>query len=192
LRRRSRLKKLNNAALIFAEGFMKKLITLLALILSMALCASAASLNPRELVSSDGKSKLELPEGWNPATDLKKGAEFQARSDQGFFIGLVDSKEDLADPSLEHFTKGRVDHVLSSIQNGQATELKKTTLNGRPAFTSVVKGIVGELRITYLLTCVETSDSLIQLMGWSTNSKFEKVKPEIEAIVQSFKEKKTA
>ena len=127
-------------------------------------------------------------QGWQPVSDLKEGAEFQAKSASGFLIGLVDNKQDLVDATLESFAKGRQEHILSSTVGGQVSDLKNFSVNKMRATSAVIKGAVGNLRISYLLTCIEGKDYLYQLLGWSTNSKFEQVRPQIEGMAQSFRE----
>jgi len=145
-----------------------------------------------ELVdSSDGVTQLMKPKGWSVAKDLNAEATIQISEllPQRFAIVLSESKVDLAIKSLQEYsdiTRGAMRTTTTSYAEAERTDL---IINGMTAIRYRVDATVSATRVVYLHTVVEGKAHYHQLLAWTTASKFTSNRAELEAVINSFREK---
>ncbi len=142
----------------------------------------------RLLVSKDGRFSLTVPAGWTQAHSLNESAGIQARGLDGYAVVLSDVKEDLSDSSLEGFSRGRAQAIITNSNGGKMGPSSEVMIGGRRALQREINATVKGMNITYLLTVVETTKHLHQVLCWAAKSRFEGNRAEFEAISATLKE----
>ncbi|MEW6026573.1 MAG: hypothetical protein AB1599_04695 [Planctomycetota bacterium] len=153
---------------------------------------SAAAKEPVTITSDDGSAQITAPGNWKKRTDLHDDAMLQAADIVGenYIVVLPDSKADLEDGMN---INGHSDITRSSIMEN-IKDCKQTagpvmlTINGRPAVQYELRGVVSGVKIVYLHTTTDGNDKFYQILAWTMPSSYQKNKPVLESVVNSFKE----
>jgi hypothetical protein len=143
------------------------------------------------LVGSDGKTEIFLPDGWVEDNTLHDDAEIQAAkaSDEMYILVLSENKADFQGLTLakhSEITRGILTGNLTNPQVSEPTAV--TSVGGNPAVQYEIRGTINNINVIYLHTTVETANSYHQLLAWTLPSNFEQNQPELQQIIQSFRE----
>lgn len=144
------------------------------------------------VTSSDGLTQVTLPAGWRKGTDLHEEAELQvlARGKNAFAIVLTEPKDDF-DEGFTHTDHAELtfDKLLDGL--GEAEIVRgpdSLRIGGRAAVQYEVIGSVRSLRIVYLHTTVDGADSFHQILAWTTPSRIDRNRADLDTIIASFSE----
>jgi DnaJ-class molecular chaperone len=144
------------------------------------------------LVDPEKTIQISIPSGWKEDRDLHDSAELQAsnRKKELYVIVLSESKEDFQDMTLDRhseITRATLVKSLTEPQTSAATTLK---VNGHPAVQYEIRGFINNLSVIYLHTTVETEKNIHQILTWTLKSMYDKNKPALQKVTESFKEVK--
>lgn len=143
------------------------------------------------LVGSDGVSQITLPDGWVEDRELHDSAEIQAskRADEMYVIVLSENKADFQDLTLEQHSEITRGLLLQSLTDAEVTgPTAVTSVQGNPTLQYQIRGAIDGINVVYLHTTVETPDSYHQILAWTLPSQFEANDPQLQEIIQSFRE----
>ncbi|MGK7872348.1 MAG: hypothetical protein AB4426_03240 [Xenococcaceae cyanobacterium] len=165
--------------------------SLVILALMLGGCNTIESSQVKTVLSRDGLTQVVVPSGWKTQQDLHDDADIQVANtwDESYLIVLSDSKTDFEDITLEEHSQITSQILLENVKNAQvSSEPKELEINGRPAVQYEIRGSVDRIKIIYLHTTVDGKESFHQLVAWTLPSKFQKNRPVLESVINSFKE----
>ena len=132
---------------------------------------------------------ITVPSGWEEAEGLHDNAQIQAKSGnpEGYILIIAEDKSDFTDSmTLRDYydiIKSNFSNSLTDLELGSD---KPHKINGFDAIQIQIKGTASNVKLIYLVSCVETDEYFAQIITWTINSKFEEIKPEFESIINSF------
>jgi hypothetical protein len=143
------------------------------------------------LIGSDQQSQITLLNGWVEDRELHDSAEIQAskRGSEEYVIVLSENKADFQDLTIEQhseITRGLLVESLTEPEVTGPTDV--TTVGSNPALQYEIRGTIEGINVAYLHTTVETPTKYHQILAWTLPSSFERNEPELQQIIQSFKE----
>lgn len=143
------------------------------------------------LVGSDGQSQITLLNGWVEDRELHESAEIQAskRGSEEYIIVLSENKADFQNLSIEQhseITRGLLVESLTEPEITGPTDV--TTVGSNPAVQYEIQGTIEGINVAYLHTTVETPTKYHQILAWTLPSSFERNEPELQQVIQSFRE----
>ncbi|MBD2071559.1 hypothetical protein H6F93_29260 [Leptolyngbya sp. FACHB-671] len=143
------------------------------------------------LVGLDGQSQLTLLNGWVEDRELHESAEIQAskRGSEEYVIVLSENKADFENLTIEQhseITRGLLVESLTDPEITGPTDV--TTVGSNPAVQYEIQGTIEGINVAYLHTTVETPTKYHQILAWTLPSSFERNKPELQQVIQGFKE----
>ncbi len=142
------------------------------------------------LKSMDGQSQIILPRGWKEHRKLNDAAELQAAnlSKNLYVVVLTESKADFDHLTLEEHSTITRDRLLESLASFEVKGPWNLNIKGNPAIQFEIRGQAKNYNVVYLHTTVETAKNFYQILSWTSKSGFEKNRPELERVVDSFLE----
>lgn len=146
---------------------------------------------PKVVTSTDGVSQLSIPANWIVDNELKKDAELQVsdRAEEMYVIVLSESKTDFpANVTLDNHAELTRGIVVGNLTSPQSTAPVKMTINGRQAVQNEIRGTMNSVNLVYLHTTVETPKYFHQIVAWTLPSRYDKNRPRLQEVIQSFKE----
>lgn len=157
--------------------------------------ASNAASQATVLTATDGKSEIKLLPDWLDDPELNDKAQIQAsnRTRQMYLIVLVQNRRDLSNMTAADYAKITQGYLTNRLEESQVTAPTSVTQVGSapsyPAVQSAVRGSLNNIDVIYLHTVVETPTRFVQILAWTPPSAFEKNQPEMQQVIQSFREK---
>ena len=144
------------------------------------------------LMDPDKTIQVSIPSGWKEDRDLHDTAELQAsnRNKELYVIVLSESKEDFQDMTLEKHSEITRGTLVKSLTEPQTSAPTTITVNGDPALQYEIRGFINNLSVVYLHTTVETEKHIHQLLTWTLKSMYDRNKPVLQKVTESFKEVK--
>lgn len=173
------------------------LIVVMCCILSTAGCDKIAeglfsAKEPVTITSTDGKTQVITPGNWEKRTDLHDDAILQAANtrEENYIVVISDNKADLEDGMT---VEGHSDITRSTFLENvkgctQTAGPINLTINGRTAVQYELRGVVSGVKVVYLHTTADGDDQFYQILAWTLPSNYQKNKPILESVVNSFKE----
>ena len=146
---------------------------------------------PTTIVSSDGKSKLVVPEGFRSDDSLHDDAELEVSNiwEENYLVVLTESKLDFDDITVDEHSELTLGILLDSLGNARVEKgPKELEIHGRRALQYEVRGSIDGLRVVYLHTTVNGEDSFHQIVAWTLPSKFKENGPKMRKMIESFEE----
>lgn len=161
----------------------------LTIVLLAAFALSAAD-KTRVVVASDGKTQITVPTHWT-ALELNEAAEIQVgdEKDEAYLIVLNESKEDLNGWNLEKHSRVTLGSLLASLSFPTVSGPTAVKIGGSPAVQYEIRGSSGGTNVVYLHTTVDGPKHFSQILAWTLPSRVEKVRPQLVAAVNTFREK---
>jgi hypothetical protein len=143
------------------------------------------------ITATDNSSQVTVPETWKVDNELHDTAELQAsnRAGEEYLIVLSESKEDFQNMTLEKHSETTRTTFLKSLTEPTVSEPTTLTINGLPALQYEIHGSINNLNVIYLHTTIESPKNFHQLIAWTLRSRFQKNKPELQQVINSFKER---
>lgn len=157
----------------------------------------APSISPQAtfLTATDGKSEIKLSPGWLNDPELNDKAQIQAsnRSRQMYLIVLVQNRRDLGKMTTTEYSKITQGYLTRRLEKSQVTGPTAVRQIGNtlayPTVQYEVRGSLNKIDVVYLHTVVETPTRFVQILAWTPPTAFEQNQPEMQQMIQSFREK---
>jgi len=170
-------------------------LTGLCLSLSMTSCflASKGSKGTLSLFSSDGGTQITLPSGWSQLKDLNDKAELQAGNmlQEMYLIVLTEAKEDFVDMTRKKHSEMTRSILIQSLTSPEMVGPSEIKVGGNPAVQYEIRGVMNNIKVTYLHTTVESPKNFHQVLAWTLRSRFTKNETTLQRAIASFREKPT-
>ena len=162
----------------------------LALALLIATLLACKGSGPQDVTATDGTCKLTKPSGWMVTDSLHDDASIQITNPlQGtFFIILTDVKQDLDLKNLQAFSDLVRGSIKTNSSKYQETNRQEHVIGGRPAISYRIAATVDSVKIVYLHTVIEGEKHYLQVLGWTTDSKYSEKEADFEKITASVRE----
>lgn len=132
--------------------------------------------HPTVLTSKDGKFQLTVPAGWEERPSLSGIATIKAANlyQEAYVIVIEESKTDFTgEMTLDKFTEITRDAMLKKVTEGDSTPPLPVTINGIPGKQYALEGVLNNVKISYLVTAVETSSHFCQIVTWTLRSRID-------------------
>jgi hypothetical protein len=150
---------------------------------------------PVRFVDRSGRYLVEAAAAWRENPQLAGQACAMGISDLARDLHLavvIESKGDFVQPDLQAYATLWASRFPQAMDDWQMTAWKATSVGGWPAVQCEAHGALNNVRLAYLLSCVETGDHFCGIQAWSTSSRFEESRAELEAITATFQEAEPA
>lgn len=152
----------------------------------------AQSKKPATITSDDGKVQATIPGNWEKKSGLHADALLQAANlrEENYVVVIPDNKADLEDGmTIEEHSELTRSTIMANVKDCQQTAGPIIlTINGRPAVQYELRGVVSGIKVVYLHTTADGDDTFYQILAWTMPSSYQKNKPILESVVNSFKE----
>jgi hypothetical protein len=147
---------------------------------------------PVTITSDDGKVQATIPGNWEKKSGLHEDGLLQAANlrEENYLVVIQDNKADLEDGmTVEEHSDLTRSTIMANVKNCQQTAGPiMLTINGRPAVQYELRGVVSGIKVVYLHTTADGDDKFYQILAWTMPSNYQKNKPILESVVNSFKE----
>jgi len=167
------------------------LLAIALLLLVVVACKQLQQLgNPTVLTSPDGKFQLTVPAGWKERPALHEDASIKAANvlQETYVIVITESKFDFADDmTLGKFTDVTRRDTLTRVTEGDSTPPVPVTIHRNPGLQYALNGVVNSVKISYLITTVETTDHYHQIITWTLRSRADQNHSILQKVTESFR-----
>lgn len=147
---------------------------------------------PHIVASSDGLSQLTVLDDWRKGINLHEEAEIQvvAPVKNAFAIVLTEPKDDFSKGfTYADHAELTFDKLVNGIEEAEIVRGPDSLqINGRRAVQYEAIGTVRSLRIVYIHTTVDGQESFHQIIAWTTASRIERNRGDLETVIASFSE----
>jgi len=154
-------------------------------------CKQLQSLaRPTVLTSPDGKFQLTVPAGWQERPSLHATASIKAANvlQKTYVIVITENKIDFAsNMTLDKFTDITRRAMLSKVTEGDSTPPLPVTINGNEGRQYALEGVVNNVKLSYLITAVETTANYHQIITWTLRSRIDQSQSTFLKITESFR-----
>lgn len=152
-----------------------------------------ASAPPEEAVfrSADGRFQIAADDSWSALKGLNDEADISIGNifKEKYLIVLAEPKADFEeDITLEDYYWLVESYFVDSDEFRTIEGPDAVTIQGMPAYQSVIGGVVDDMSIRYVMTTVETRTHYYQLIAWTLTSKFGELEEELRRVAGSFRE----
>lgn len=155
--------------------------------------SAIAQTSKTPVVSKDGKAQILLPAGWadvrKPDTSVHLSIKVADRSrDLHLNVGTKPRIPTIAIAQLAEMT---ATGLKGMMQNGKSERTALKNVNSYAAVQYKLQGVLLGINTTMLITLVETPKHYHVITAGSTTHSFSQYQPELQQMIQSFKELKT-
>lgn len=152
------------------------------------LAAGCSQSAPVTLASEDGQTHLTVYGGMVAATGLNDQASIQAANVQRGLYAMVISSPKPDGVTLADFDEQVRTNVRRSLISSTSSATKPIKISGMDAmqFTAVGRPPDATQTVAYLVTTVESAKGFHQVMAWTLASDFERLRPILEQVINSF------
>ncbi|GAB6991002.1 hypothetical protein [Paenibacillus pini] len=143
------------------------------------------------LKSDDKKMEIAVPAYMTYELELSPKADIQAsRAAQEEYMMVLRESKDVFSQSytLTDYYNAIKGSMSKSITNATQTEPKKIQVNGQPALQFELNGEIEKIKISYLITLVETDGNFTQLLFWTLQNRMEDKRDMFIKSSSTFKE----
>src|SRR5215475_8660783 len=137
------------------------------MVLAVVACKQLQSLaGSTVLRSPDGKFQLTVPAGWQERPSLHDTASIKAANifQETYVIVITENKIDFAeDMTLDKFTDITRQAMLRRAADSSSTEPVPVTINGIEGRQYQLDGLVSNVKISYLVTALQTESNYHQV-----------------------------
>ncbi|HJZ80865.1 MAG TPA: hypothetical protein VKD91_10985 [Pyrinomonadaceae bacterium] len=167
------------------------LCTIALLVLAGLACKQLQSLGrPTTLTSPDGRFQLTVPAGWQERPALNVQASIKAGNllQETYVILITENKSDFADDmTLDRFTELTRGAMLKKVTEGNASEPEPVTINGNAGRQYTLDGVYSGLKLSYLVTALETTSHYHQVITWTLQSRIDQNRSVLEKVTETFR-----
>ena len=166
------------------------LVAIVLLVLAVAGCKQFQGLGkPTVLKSPDGKFQLTVPAGWRENPSLNEKADIKAGNpiQEMYVVVISESKSDFTDDmTLSEYTNIVRDSMTSNLTSPNSSPPLAVTINGRSGQQYELQGAVRNVKLTYLVTTVETTDHYHQVITWTLQSYMDRNRATLQQVAGTF------
>ena len=149
----------------------------------------AEVMGDKTLESQDGEDSITMTAGWRDAAgELNDYAVLEAAvpAKEKYVAVIPYTKEELeGDMTLEDVTDILVQEIAGGVTGGTVSEESTVQIAGRSASIARVDGTVDNLKVTYWISCLETDDSFVEILGWTLANRANANKKDIQSVMCS-------
>lgn len=142
------------------------------------------------LVNEEGSLSLSVPKEW-AELQLSPVATIQAgKLESEDYAMVVSEPKDTfsGDFTLKEYYERVTENMKGTIQNGTFGEPKEVTVNGRQGIQFELQGEIEKIKIAYVITLVETSNSFNQVLFWTLQNRMDEKRATYLESIDTFKE----
>jgi thiol-disulfide isomerase/thioredoxin len=153
-----------------------------------------SKITPTIITATDGQSSVTVPATWRTMTTLSANAELQVGDelrDQYLIVRTV-NKADIADTDLAAYSKRIANGFKTHLDTPSVSAPRTMTIDNRPAVQYEIHGTNENVKIMYLLTCVEGTQNYYEIVAWTVESKADTNRATLRQVSESFQEGKAA
>ncbi len=143
------------------------------------------------MASDDKKMEITIPAYMSYQLELSPDADIQASRTQQeeYMMVLREGKDVFADNfTLTDYYEAVNDFMSNTLTNTTQTEPKQIQVNGQPAVQFELSGEIDKIKISYLITLVETDGNFTQLLFWTLQSRMDEKRDMFINASSTFKE----
>jgi hypothetical protein len=143
------------------------------------------------MTSDDKKMQITIPAYMSYELELSPAADIQAsRSLQEEYVMVLhEGKDTFADNfTLTDYYEAINGSMSKSLMNTTQTEPKEIQVNGQQAIQFELNGEIDKIKISYLITLVETDGNFTQLLFWTLQNKMDEKRDMFINATSTFKE----
>ena len=161
------------------------------LVCAVAGCKQIQSLaQPTVLKSADGKFQLTVPAGWREDSSLNDKAEIRAANPQQemYVVVITEQKADFTDETtLDHYTELTLESMKANLASPDSTPAVPVRINGNPGQQYLIQGAIKNVKLSYLVTTVETTAHFHQIITWTLFSRASKNQTTLQKLTETFR-----
>lgn len=170
-------------------------------VLALSACGGGSEPTPKNtnaltktITSEGGNLQMKIPDSWREDESLNASADLQAsnRVQEAYALVIADSKQDFGNRTLKDFAEIAKENFLKGITTPTLSEPRSLTINGKEAVRYQIDGTADNVKVTYLLTLMETESRYLQVIAWSLPEQLTKNRPVLESVTASVRELKPA
>lgn len=154
-------------------------------------CATQPPTPTRVVYSDDGRSELEIPEGWSERADFGQDAALRVGDGARDSYLMVNTylPHEIAPATLPEFAERASAAIRDNMQDARMSRPRELKINGHPAVEHEISGRFGDTAIAYLSTVVEGRRARYHhLIAWTSAARYAASRDHLRAIVGSFRE----
>lgn len=143
------------------------------------------------ITSDDKKAEITIPAYMTYELELSPDADIQASrmQQEEYLMVLREGKDVFADNfTLTDYYTGVTDSMSQTLSNTTITEPKEIEVNGQPAVQFELNGEIDKVKISYLITLVETDGNFTQLLFWTLQNRIDEKRDMFINAASTFKE----
>ena len=143
------------------------------------------------MTSDDKKAEITIPASMSYELELSPDADIQASrmQQEEYMMVLRESKDTFADNfTLTDYSTAVTDSMSQTLLNATLTEPKEMKINGNPAVQYELSGEIDKIKISYLITLVETDGNFTQLLFWTLQNRMDEKRDMFINAANTFKE----
>ncbi|WIV19190.1 hypothetical protein QPK24_23230 [Paenibacillus polygoni] len=143
------------------------------------------------LTSDDKKAEITIPATMSYEMELSPDADIQASrmQQEEYMMVLRESKDTFADNfTLTDYSTAVTDSMSQTLLNATLTDPKEMEVNGQPAVQYELSGEIDKIKISYLITLVETEGNFTQLLFWTLQNQMDEKRDMFINAASTFKE----
>ncbi|NET35264.1 MAG: hypothetical protein F6K19_25090 [Cyanothece sp. SIO1E1] len=151
---------------------------------------STPTASEQMLTSIDQRSQIMLPAGWGSTRKLHPSAEIQAANieDEMYLLVLSENRDNLPEQTIQDHSESYRKFLTDGMRYLQSqTYTKGGDINGNLAVQHEIRGALEGRSLVYLHTTIKAEDAYYQIVAWTSSSRYERNKSELEKIINSFK-----
>ncbi|WP_125153529.1 PsbP-related protein [Clostridium rectalis] len=141
--------------------------------------------------SKDNLCQITVPKSYttenlqNPQATIQLADKLKEKC----VLAISESKKDFASSfTLDKYFNLLTTEMKKSVKNSKVTNAKDIKINGNKSKQYEFSGEIGEIKIKYNIALIEGKKGFYQITTWTSQSKFDKSKAELDKIINSFKE----
>ena len=104
-----------------------------------------------------------------------------------FVMVLSENKSDLEGMTLKKHHKITRDHMLKKMKNSSASASEEVTIDGHSALQDELRGTQAGINVVFLHTTVEDDENFQQILAWTTKSRWDQEKDELQEVTGTFR-----
>lgn len=143
------------------------------------------------MTSDDKKMEITIPAYMTFEQELSPAADIQASRglQEEYMMVLREGKDVFTDNfTLTDYYNAINDNMSKTISNTTQTEPKEIEVNGQPAIQYELNGEIDKIKISYLITLVETDGNFTQLLFWTLQNRMDEKRDMFIKAASTFKE----
>lgn len=147
---------------------------------------------PLVLKSDNGKSSIAVDGDWKKETGLIPDASIQATNiGKEEYMGVIsEPKSSLGGATLTDYYKAIKDNMeKNTVKNAKTTKPVNLKINNKKAIQFELSGEVDNVKITYLMTLVESSKDFHQVIFWTLQQRMDSKRELFKKYTKTFKVK---